>query len=132
VEAALLPLLLGMLSAAYRRRSRRAVGALIGLLTASVVLAERGRRVDGGAAHFPATAALWAPAWIAERAVCVWLAIGHRLAGGVPYRGQRLPCAAHSLRWLRRHGDLRPALDQSAPVFSRWGAATGLDSGELR
>ena len=131
VEAALLPLLLGLVRAATRGRARQAAAGLIGLLTASVALAERGRRADGGAAHFPATAALWAPAWILERAVCVWFAIGHRVAGGVPYGGQRLPSAAHSLRWLRRHTDRRPVLDQ-APVFSRWGSATGLDSGDPR
>jgi hypothetical protein len=132
VEAALLPLLLGLLSAAYRGRSRRAAAGLIGLLVASILLAERGRRVHGGAAHFPRTAALWAPAWVFERAVCIWLAIGYRVTGGVPYGGQRLPRAAHSMRWLRRHADRRPALDQSAPVFSRWGSATGLDSGDPR
>jgi hypothetical protein len=131
VEAAVLPLLLGLVRAASRGRVRLAAAGLISLLSASLVLAERGRRAHGGAAHFPATAALWAPGWILERAVCVWFAIGCRLTGGVPYGDQRLPYAAHSMRWLRRHADRRPALDQ-VPVFSRWGSATGLDSGDPR
>ena len=72
----------------------------------------------------------WAPAWMFERAVCIWLAIGYRVTGGVPYGGQRLSRAAHSVRWLRRHADRRPALDQ-VPV-STYGAATGFDSGDPR
>jgi hypothetical protein len=130
VEATLLPLLLDLARRAYRGRTRQAAAGLVGLLTASVALAERGRRAHGAAANFPASSALWAPAWILERAVCVWMAIGYRVTGGVPYGGQRLPYAAHSLRWLRRHADRRAALDQ-APV-STCGAATGLDSDEPR
>ena len=71
-------------------------------MLAPALLAEVGRRRHGGRAVVPATAALWAPLWVAERAVCVWLAVGWRLAGGVPYAGQRLVTAAHSPATLRR------------------------------
>ena len=105
LEAAVLPVTLALLtglgtgSPARRRRARR--GLVAGVL-APVVLAEVGRRRHGGRAVYPATAALWAPLWVAERAVCVWLAAGWRLAGGVPYAGQRLVTAAHSPATLRR------------------------------
>jgi hypothetical protein len=40
---------------------------------------------------------------VAERAVCVWLALGSRLAwGGIRYRGRVLPLAATPTRELRR------------------------------
>jgi hypothetical protein len=86
VELAVLPLLV-----TSRHRPRRllaGVGAVIGL-------AEIGRRRSGGRAVFPPDAALWAPLWLAERAVCSWLALGARLRGGVRYRDGRLPLAAH-------------------------------------
>lgn len=93
VELAVLPaVLLGL-----RRPAALAAG-----MAAVVGLAEAGRRRDGGRAVFPADAALWAPLWLAERAVCSWLAVGARLRGGVPYRGRRLPLAAHSARALAR------------------------------
>jgi hypothetical protein len=69
---------------------------------AAVGLAERGRRRAGGRRVFPATAALFAPVWLAERAICGWLAVGTRVArGGVRYAGRRLRTAAHSERRLR-------------------------------
>lgn len=102
-EAAVLPVVLLLLRLARRpataRAGRRGLALLAG---APVLLAEVGRRRGGGAAVYPRTAALWAPLWVAERAVCVWLALGHRLRGGVPYRGQRLRVAAHGVRTLRR------------------------------
>ena len=88
-------LLAPVLLAAARRPAR-----LVVLLAASVAVAEVGRRRRGGRALFPARAALWAPAWLLERAVCVWLAVLHRLAGGMPYRGRRLRLAAHPVRHL--------------------------------
>jgi len=64
--------------------------------------AELGRRRADGAAVFPASASLLAPAWLAERAVCSWLAVGARVAlGGVPYRGTILRHAATPMRVLR-------------------------------
>lgn len=68
---------------------------------AVIALAEVGRRRAGGARVFPASAALWAPAWAAERAVTVWLALMVRLRGGVTYRGTRLWRAATPVRRLR-------------------------------
>jgi hypothetical protein len=91
VELLLLP---AMLAAA--RRPRR----LLLAASAAVVLAEVGRRRRGGRGMFPWTSPLWAPAWLTERAVCVWLAVLARARGGVRYRGERVRLAAHSARAL--------------------------------
>ena len=64
--------------------------------------AEYGRRRAGGRRVWGPTSALWAPLWLAERAVCVWLAMQWRLRGGIPYSGARLRTAAHSVRQIRR------------------------------
>jgi len=70
---------------------------------AVAAVAELGRRRDGGRSVFGPTAALWAPAWVAERGVCAWLALGMRLAfGGVPYRDSVLRRAATPPAVLRR------------------------------
>jgi hypothetical protein len=43
------------------------------------------------------------PLWMAERAVCAWLAVGSRLVwGGIRYRGRVLRMAATPTRELRR------------------------------
>jgi hypothetical protein len=64
--------------------------------------AEIGRRRAGGTTVFPATSSLLAPAWLAERAVCSWLAVGARVVlGGVPYRGTVLRHAATPMPVLR-------------------------------
>jgi hypothetical protein len=91
-ELAVLPVVLLSL----RRPSRLLAGAV-----AVAALAEAGRRRAGGRRLFPATAALWAPAWLAERSVGVWLAVGARLRGGVRYSDGRLLRAATPLRTLR-------------------------------
>ncbi|WP_343993303.1 glycosyltransferase family 2 protein [Terrabacter terrae] len=93
VELAILPTLL--LAA---RRGPRPVGVLA---TAAVLLAAHGRRRIGPQ-HVPPSVPLWAPVWVLERGVCIWLALGHRAGGGVPYHGRRLRIAAHSARELRR------------------------------
>jgi hypothetical protein len=80
------------------RRPARLLAAAAGV----VALAEVGRRRAGGRRLFPAAAALWAPLWLAERSVCVWLALGARLRGGVRYSDGRLRRAATPLRTLRR------------------------------
>ena len=86
---------------------------------AVVALAEAGRRRAGGRCAFAPTAALWAPLWVAERAITSWLALGTRLAlGGVSYRKGRLRDAATPLRTLRRRyaGRIQsPSLISSAP-----------------
>ena len=101
VEAALAPAVVLLAVLARRPRTRRAARSGLVLLTAGAVgLAEVGRRRAGGVSVYPRTAALWAPFWLAERAVCVWLALVHRARGGVPYGGQRIRVAAHSVRRL--------------------------------
>jgi hypothetical protein len=83
--------------------ARRPARAAAALALASVATAEAGRRRAGGRAVFPARAALAAPAWVAERAVCAWLAVGVRLLrGGVPYGGTVMRRAATPARRLRR------------------------------
>ncbi|WP_432506239.1 glycosyltransferase family 2 protein [Kineococcus arenarius] len=89
LEASWLPLLV----LAARRPRRGALAAGAGAL-AAVAVAEVGRRRHGGRAQYPPTAALWAPLWAAERAVCVWAAVGARARGGVRYAGGRVPHAA--------------------------------------
>ncbi|WP_431245995.1 glycosyltransferase [Leifsonia xyli] len=102
-ELAVLPLVL----ASLRRPGRILAGA-----AAVVALAEVGRRRAGGHRLFPATAPLWAPAWLAERSVCVWLAVVERMRGGVRYSDGRLLRAATPLRELRRR--LRPVEQDQA------------------
>ena len=84
-----------------------------GMLAAGVVAvtlaAEMGRRRAGGRHVFPPRASLLAPAWVAERAVCSWLALGARIVlHGIPYRGTVLRHAATPMRVLRaRHAAAR-------------------------
>ena len=94
VELALLP---GLLRTVRRGPAAVAAGAL-----AAVAVAEAGRRRCGGRRAFPPSAVALAPVWLAERAVCAWVAVGYRLSGGVPYRGRRLRAAASPVRALRR------------------------------
>ena len=84
-------------------------------------IAEVGRRRAGGARIFPVRASLLAPVWLAERALCSWLAIGARLfLGGVPYRGTVLRHAATPMRVLRaRHAVHSPALPHPEPTAPR-------------
>jgi hypothetical protein len=75
---------------------------LAGIAVASIALAEGGRRRANGRRVYPPTSALWAPGWLLERAVCVWVAIGERMLGGARYRNTRLKKAATSSASLRR------------------------------
>jgi hypothetical protein len=88
---------------------RCGLGAVVGATAGVVAVAELGRRRHGGRRHFRPTAALWTPAWTAERAVTAWLAVGSRLLlGGVPYGGRRIRTAAHrpaELRAIVNRGD---------------------------
>jgi hypothetical protein len=94
LEASLLPL---ALLAATRRPALLLAG-----VGATVSIAEIGRRRAGGKRVFPRSAALWAPVWLAERSVAVWLAIGLRARGGVRYSRGRLVRAATPKRQLRK------------------------------
>jgi hypothetical protein len=99
-------LFLALLPLAATLAARGCWATLRVALIASMVLAEAGRRRSGGTAVFPATASLLAPAWLAERAACTWLALGARLfLGGIPYGDSVLRLAANSAKELRRrHG----------------------------
>jgi len=79
---------------------------------AVIGLAELGRRRDGGRKVFPVAASLLAPAWLAERAVCTWLALGTRLcAGGIAYHGSVITRAATPMKELRqRHSNVRTTI----------------------
>ena len=102
-QPARLAAVLSVLPVAAALAVRRRWGVLGAAAAGSVALAEAGRRRHGGRAVFPPSAPLFAPAWIAERAVCGWAAVGLRVfAGGVRYAGGRLAVAAHSERRLRR------------------------------
>jgi hypothetical protein len=98
-ELALLPLLLLGL-----RRPR----IIAVILVTAVLSAEIGRRRDNGPLVFRPTSSLWAPAWVIERAACVWIAVAQRFRGGVVYSGSRLFQAATPYRRLReRHREVR-------------------------
>jgi hypothetical protein len=87
------------------RRGRGRYTALAALAT--VGLAELGRRRADGAERFPLSGALLAPAWVGERSLCAWLALGSKLRGGVRYGERRLPHSAGSMRRLRRRYESR-------------------------
>lgn len=87
--------------AVHSSRRGRAHRLLVGAL-ASMVIAEIGRRRAGGATRFPLSGSLLAPAWVAERSLCSWLALGAKLRGGVLYGDGRLRHSATPLRRLRR------------------------------
>lgn len=91
VQLALLPLLIA-----------GGAGAALGIAGGAIVAAEIGRRRAGGRRSFPASSALWAPLWVAERAATAWAAFGTRLLlGGVRYRSGRLKYAATPAALLR-------------------------------
>ena len=88
-------------SVAWLATRRRLAPLAVGT-AATVAIAEAGRRRAGGRSRFPATSSLLAPAWVAERAVCSWLALARRATGGCPYAGTRFVRAATPTRRLRR------------------------------
>jgi hypothetical protein len=114
-------LFLALLPLAATLAARGCWAALRIALIASMVLAEAGRRRSGGTAVFPATASLLAPAWLAERAACTWLALGARIfLGGIPYGDSALRLAANSGKELRRrHGTAALAGRESSWVARR-------------
>lgn len=94
------------------RRGRGRYLALAALATAG--LAELGRRRANGAERFPLSGALLAPAWVGERSLCAWLALGAKLRGGVRYGDRRLPYSASSIRGLRRRYEARESATAEA------------------
>ena len=57
-----------------------------------------------------------APAWLAERAICSWLALGaHAILGGVPYRGGVLRHAATPMSALRERFRPKAVSPETAP-----------------
>jgi hypothetical protein len=97
---------------------RRCWSPLTILAVAAMTLAEWGRRRGGGRRVFPGTSSLLAPLWLAERAVCSWLALGYRLfVGGVPYRESVFVRAATPMKELRRRHEKVPApRHKNAPI----------------
>lgn len=94
---------------------RRRPGAVLAGAAATVALAELGRRRSGGAHVFPASASLIAPVWVAERALCSWVVLAARCAGGISYAGRRIRVAAHSPRHLARAAVTRRDPGHSSP-----------------
>jgi hypothetical protein len=93
---------LAILPASAALIASRRRGLLLAGLGVTIAAAEAGRRRANGRQVFPVAASVVAPLWIAERAVCSWLALGARLAlGGVPYRGRIVSRAANPTRLLR-------------------------------
>jgi hypothetical protein len=85
---------------------------------AIVAAAELGRRREHATRAFPASTPLFAPLWLAERAVCSWLALGARtFLGGVPYRGTILHRAATPMRVLRQRYATPAAAASSSPTI---------------
>lgn len=87
--------------AAHSLRRGRLRRLLVGTV-ASILVAEIGRRRAGGKIRFPVSGSLLAPAWVVERSVCSWLAVGAKLRGGVLYGGGRVGHSATPLRRLRQ------------------------------
>ena len=97
-------------------RSRRHLAMFC---VATVGLAEVGRRRHGGSSKFHWSCSLFAPAWVAERSVCVWIALVLRLRGGVAYGGRRIVVAANSNRTLRRRMAHRTNRSRSDGVWTK-------------
>lgn len=89
------------LAAVFAWASARPARALAVLGTIWSVAAY-GRARARGAEVFSWTSVVWAPMWVLERTVCIWLAVFLRLRGGVRYRGRRVSKAATPVRILRR------------------------------
>lgn len=126
-------LLLPVITAAAMFPGANRLAVLLGLSAAPVLVAEIGRRRHRGTEVFPAGTAWWAPFWVLERAVCIWIAAAFRLAGGVPYAGARLKTAAHSESELRRrHGGKLQKLHQPEVSASSPHASTSNPKQEQR
>lgn len=108
------------------RAHRGEAGRIVRASVLSVAVAEVGRRRAEGASRFPASASLLAPAWLAERAVCAWLALAARARGGVHYGAGRLRHSATPMRRLReRYAEVPagPGSGDEVPLSARNPAA---------
>jgi Glycosyltransferase like family 2 len=106
--------------------ARRWVGWIAAILAGVVAIAEVGRRRHHGARRFPPTSALFAPAWLLERAICVWIAVASRwVRGGCAYRGRIIRRAATPMRRLRRRANRAPSV---LPAPAEHGATRLRDS----
>jgi Glycosyl transferase family 2 len=121
---------LSLLPMAALSLRRGHLGRLLAGVVAPILVAETGRRRAGGRTRFPVSGSLLAPAWVLERSVCSWLAVGAKLRGGVLYGGRRIGRSATPLRRLRRlhsgalggHGEstVRPESDHLvSPIAKR-------------
>jgi hypothetical protein len=81
---------------------RFGMAAIPCFFVAAALLAEVGRRRNGGCAVFPLLSAVLAGTWVCERAVTSWCALCLRVRGGVSYSHGRLITAAHSVATLQR------------------------------
>jgi hypothetical protein len=91
-------------------------GWSLGAAGLAMAAAEMGRRRGKGQTVFPSSSALWAPAWLAERAVTSWMALVTRLLlGGVRYRTTRLKYAATPPKALQERVRKQSARYRSAP-----------------
>lgn len=80
---------------------RLAPRSLGGWALAAVLMAEVGRRKEGGTRVYPAWSSLWVLPWVIERSLCIWLALAARFRGGARYSGARISRAATPARALR-------------------------------
>lgn len=81
----------------------RAWGVPLAAIALVLALAAFGRARDNGKRYFPALAVAASPLWVAERAICAWLALYQRLRyGGVRYAGGVLRDAASPAKELQR------------------------------
>lgn len=79
------------------------IGGLFKIAGLAMLLAEAGRQKDGARRHVPPATSLMAPVWVAERAVCAWLAVATRLMnGGVRYSTGTVKTAATPEHELER------------------------------
>jgi hypothetical protein len=83
--------------------ARRRPRGLFLVAAGAIVAAEVGRARHGGREVFDRASPLFAPLWVAERSVFVWVALAQRLIrGGCPYAGTVIERAANSPRVLRQ------------------------------
>lgn len=84
----LLPLTL-IMRLCFGKRAGRSF--IVTMLAGSVLLAERGRRRGKALHFFPASISWFAPAWVLERALSTYWAVGwYFLRGGYPFGGRLL------------------------------------------